>query len=144
MSKRETEFWTAMIDTTLKYTYTETCFFLLLWWEADIWPVLSWSLPAPAADMSTLLTTNSLTDLPNWSWSWKLSQIFSGRPHIFPSGTIHMIHFCCPLLTLRYSCIFLTSTHILFMKITLTSCQRSICNTHTHTNNITFWGVRML
>ena len=50
--------------------------------------------------------------------------IFSERPRIFSSGAIHVIHFSCPLFTLRHSC-------ILFTKSTLTGCQRSICNTFT-------------
>ena len=49
--------------------------------------------------------------------------IFPGHWRIFHSRSIQVIHFCYPFFTPRHRC------NILFTKFTITSCQRSICNT---------------
>ena len=51
-----------------------------------------------------------------------LSLYMFWTPTHLHSGEIHMIHFLCPLFTLRYRCIFL------FTESTLTGFQRSISN----------------
>ena len=82
--------------------------------------------PAPHLRADTyirLLISDWLT-----AWLFLLSKvfphdIFSGRPRVFPSCWIHVIHFCCDLFTLKYSC------NILLRNSQLTCYQRSICNT---------------
>ena len=61
--------------------------------------------------------------LSKWLTAWLSCHYkFSGRLHIFPSGSIHVIHFRCLLFTPWHRC----ST--LFWNPHLTCCQRSICN----------------
>ena len=82
---------------------------LLLWWELDTWQVSVREPPGPPppADVSTYWLLAKLSE------SKKLLQyIFSGRPHIFPSRSIHM------------------NSHEFtsFWNPQLTCCQKWICN----------------
>ena len=88
---------TAMIDTRLRQTYSGLCFFhrkFGTWLDLD----LGGHLAPLRADLSTrwqLYWLSGIEKHPHY--------IFSGRPHSFPSSSIHMIPFHCPLFTLRYS-----------------------------------------
>ena len=64
--------------------------------------------------LTTLRLTDRLTEI-------LLLYIFWMSRH-FPSGSIHVIRFRCPLFTLRHRC------NILFLNPQLTCCQRSKCN----------------
>ena len=80
----------------------------------------AWGPPGPPPHPSTcLLTGYSPNDWPPDS----SVIIYFLDAHTFPSGTIHVIHFYCPLFNLGHSC------KILLWNPQLTCCQRSICNT---------------
>ena len=96
---------------------------LFLWWE--VWYRAGSQPGCPQPPLSGLcqLTSCCLNDWLSDSGVEKLPNcIFSGRPHIFLSGTIPAIPFHCLLFTLR------PSYNILFRNSQLTCCQRSICN----------------
>ena len=117
---------TAMMDTTLRWTYSERCF---CHWRFDTeptsqpvghLPVLRVNIkPARliySADSSHRLTTR-VENFHHYT--------FSGRPHIFLSSVIRMIHFRCPLSTLR-------QLHILFWNSQQTRPVKGQYVTHPH------------
>ena len=70
----------------------------------DAEPALSQGLPAPLSWLMHLLGGCFLNDWPPDSLKVRKFLhyiIFSWCPKIFPSSSIHMIHFYCPLFTLR-------------------------------------------
>ena len=91
---------TTMIDTMLRCTYSEHCFFLL-WYEFD----------TVGSQLSQNDLSNRLTSLLDWHY-WlttgikklPLLYIFWTPTH-FSSNKIHVIHFHCLLFTLRHWCI---------------------------------------
>ena len=83
-------------------------------------------LTSSRRDLSTLLT--ALPDWPpliDWLRGSKnfCHYITFWHPHLFPSGTIYVIHFHCHFISFK------TQLHILFIKSTLNGCQKSICYT---------------
>ena len=122
--KREREkLRTAMIDTTRRQIYSEP-YFLLFWWKL-------WYRAGSQPDGHLHLTQGWMSThrlLSKWltvclSGVKKLQHyIFSGRPHIFPSCSIHLIHSPCLLFTLRHR------RNILLTKSRINGCYLSICS----------------